>query len=203
MTATFYNTGLYGTSGTTSGSYYGTGLSTTNFWNTDYLDKKDNYNQAKEGIDVQGAARDAVMDTQIANFTNYLSSGREDEAMEAYNKLIEEMSQQTRYAGCSDAQLQSIAREIIEMELSEQAGENVDLETYIRENAANAAEQSTQKTLWCNDKVDSVTEEQLLNTICGLNEEEYVSPGRKVGNFLLNVVTLGGLTELFDWKKDH
>ena len=206
MTTGFYNTGLYGNSGSTTGYYYGTGASTATFWNTDYLEKKNEYNQTREGIEIENSARDGVMNTQISNFTNYMESGREDEAMEAYQALIEEMSNQTRYAGLSEAELQAIAREIIEIELSNAAGEDVDLVDYIREHAADATEQHKQRTLYCDDKVDSVTEEQLLNAICGMNEEEYVSGGAKVGHFLLNVVTLGGLTEAWDGlfgKKHH
>ncbi len=198
MTATFYNTGVVGLGSTASGAYYGTGLSTTNFWNTDYIDKKDNYRQHEESINIQNSARDSVLDTQISNLTSYIASGKEDKAMDAYNKLLEEMSQQTRYAGCTDAQLQAIARDIIEMELSEQAGEPVDLEQYIRDNTANASEQSRQKTLWCDDKVDSATEEDLLNAICGLDESKYISGGTHLVNGIINIFTLGGLTEGWD-----
>lgn len=198
MTTSFLNGSVYGVGSTSVGNYYTSEVSASSWFDTEYLDKKSQYQQQQEAIAIGESARDGVMDTQISNFTNYMESGREDEAMEAYQALIEEMKQQTRYAGLSEAELQSIAREIIEIELSNAAGQNVDLVDYIREHAADATEQHKQKTLYCDDKVDSVTEEQLLNAICGMNEEEYVSGGAKVGHFLLNVVTLGGLTEAWD-----
>lgn len=198
MTTSFLNGSVYGVGSTSVGNYYTSEVSASSWFDTEYLDKKSQYQQQQEAIAIGESARDGVMDTQISNFTNYMESGREDEAMEAYQALIEEMKQQTRYAGLSEAELQAIAREIIEIELSNAAGQNVDLVDYIREHAADATEQHKQKTLYCDDKVDSVTEEQLLNAICGMNEEEYVSGGAKVGHFLLNVVTLGGLTEAWD-----
>ncbi len=206
MTTSFLNGSVYGVGSTTVGNYYTSEVSASSWFDTEYLDKKSQYQQQQEAVAIGESARDAVMDTQISNFTSYMESGREDEAMEAYDALIEEMSKQTRYAGLSEAELQAIAREIIEIELSNAAGQDVDLVDYIRENAANATEQHKQKTLYCDDKVDSVTEEQLLNKICGMNEEEYVSGGAKVGHFLLNLVTGFGISEAFDGlfgKKHH
>lgn len=201
MTTAFYNTGLYGNSGTASGSYYGTGLSTTSFWDTDYLTKKDDYNQAKEGIQVGSAARDAVMDKQISNFRTYLEGGKEDKALAAYEALIEEMSMQQRYANLSESQIQAIAKEIIEAELSAEAGEPVSLEDYIKEHAVGVNGQGWQKVFLNNHKIDDANEATLLNRICGMDEEEEMTAGQKILQGITTVVLspVKALTELGDF----
>ena len=92
MTTSFLNGSVYGVGSTSVGNYYTSEVSASSWFDTEYLDKKSQYQQQQEAIAIGESARDGVMDTQISNFTNYMESGREDEAMVAYQALIEEMT---------------------------------------------------------------------------------------------------------------
>lgn len=174
-----FQNGSY-TSGTASASAFTTsgGISVNSLYNTEYLDSKYNYADTKEGYEMSYAGRDAVLDTQISNIITYLQNGQEDKAMAAYEKLINEMSTQTRYESIaeSEGQLQAVARQLIEAELGS------DLEEYIRENARDAAGVEAQKIRTLGN-CDSTSQEDLLLAMCDIEEE-------KGSNFLLDAVSV-------------
>lgn len=201
MTTSFLNGSVYGVGSTSVGNYYTSEVSASSWFDTEYLDKKSQYQQQQEAIAIGESARDAVMDTQISNFTTYLEDGKEDKALAAYHKLIEEMKQQTRYAGLSDGEIQAMAREIIEIELSNAAGQDVDLEDYIREHATGVAGQGWQKVFLNNNKIDDANEATLLNEICGMDEREEMTAGEKILQGAATVVLspIKALTELGDF----
>ena len=141
------------------------------------------------------------MDKQISNFRTYLEGGKEDKALAAYEALIEEMSMQQRYANLSESQIQAIAKEIIEAELSAEAGEPVSLEDYIKEHAVGVNGQGWQKVFLNNHKIDDANEATLLNRICGMDEEEEMTAGQKILQGITTVVLSPekALTELGDF----
>ena len=174
-----FQNGSY-TSGTASASTFTTsgGISVNSLYNTEYLDSKYDYADTKEGYEMSYAGRDAVLDTQISNIIAYLGDGQEDKAMAAYEKLIEEMSTQTRYESIaeSDGQLQAVARQLIEAELGS------DLEEYIRTNSRDAAGVQAQQIRTLGN-CDSTSQEDLLLAMCDIEEE-------KGSNILLDAVSV-------------
>jgi len=153
----------------------------SSFMNTDYLENKDNYNQARESYDIAYAGRDAALESKISKICSYLSNGQEDKAMAAYQELLVQMNEQSRYAQLTgesgdDTQLRAVARQLIENELGG------DLEEYIRENTRNASGVEAQKIrTWGN--CDSTSQEDLLLEMCDIEED-------KGHNVLLDVVSI-------------
>lgn len=156
-----------------NGSYLNNGFSTStttpigtnvysSFYNTDYLEKKYEYNDAREGYEIGYAGRDAVIDTKIANLCTYIEAGKEDKAMKAYQELLAELSGQDRYSQVSENndQLKAMARQMIEAQIGGS------LEDFIKANTAN----SFQRGFEINWEGDEYQEEDLLKEMCDLDE---------------------------------
>ncbi|MBQ9246522.1 hypothetical protein IJ182_09675 [bacterium] len=129
-------------------------------------------------IEVETTSRDAVLQDSINNFAYYLENGYEDKAMAAYQELIEQMKAQPEYTDRSDKELQAYAKRMIEQQLSEQKGEEVDLVKYIKDHAASQSELDWQQhcNLFNQGIIDKTTEEDLLNAVCGLDEDKNGMP---------------------------
>ncbi len=189
---------LNGTASTSSLSTSGS-VSISTFMNTDYLDSKYEYNQTKESYETKETAEDTALSSEIDNILYLLEAGYEDKAMDAYNELLTTMSEQTQYSTLSEKELQAAAQALLDTQVEEETdGEFTSIKDYIVEYAADANKNYMQKVWYCNDKVDSTTEEELLETICNIDTDNTVSAGTKVLGFLGNVITLGGITEAFD-----
>ncbi len=204
-TVTSFQNGSFtsGSSIANTGTTFG-GVDYSSFYNTDYLDRKYDYNKVKDSYETKDSAEDSSIETKISNILYLIESGYEDKAMEAYSALLETMGEQSQYSTLSEDELQAAAKSLLDAQVEEDTeGEYTNVSDYIVEYAADAGQNSTQKVLWKNSKVDETTEEDLLREICGIDTDDTVSAGRKIGNFLLNVVTLGFGTELFDFSKHH
>lgn len=170
MTVSFQNGSFLGGSASASSLTTSGGVTSAKLYNTEYLDKKYDYTDTKESYEIAYSGRDAAVETKISNIGSYLANGKEDKAMAAYEELLEEMGNQTRYAQLvgedgNDAQLRAIARQLIESEIGG------DLEEFIRENAKTQAGVDHQKILtWGN--CDSTSQEDLLAAMCDIDEEE-------------------------------
>ena len=158
---------LNGTASINTSSVLG-GSSVSSFYNEDFLNSKYEYQHTREGYEIQESAYDAAIDVNISNIISYIESGQEDKAMAAYNELLTQMSAQRRYSQISgdNAQLQAIAKNLIEMNL-----EDGSLEDLIRDNTRDAVAVQKQKC-YRGKNCDSTTQEELLKTMCGLEEEE-------------------------------
>lgn len=158
---------LNGTASMNTSSVFG-GSSVSSFYNEDFLNTKYEYQHTREGYEIQESAYDASLDMYISNIISYIESGQEDKAMAAYNELLTQMSSQSRYSQITgdSAQLQAIAKQLIEMNLEDET-----LEELIRDNTRDAVDVEKQKC-YRGKNCDSTTQEQLLKAMCGLDEEE-------------------------------
>ncbi len=165
MTVAFQNGSFLSGSSTASVLTQKGGVTASSLYNTDFLDNKYEYNDTKEGYEIAYSGRDAAITKNIDNLVTYLSSKKEDKAMLAYEELLNEMKNQTRYSQLvtedgDDTQLRAVARQIIENKLG------VDLPTYIKETTAS----NFQRGLEFNLDGDKYTEEDLLKEMCDLDE---------------------------------
>ncbi len=205
MSYSFGGYGLLNSGSGTAGVLAGRGINAADFYNEDALESRYDYQDSKEGHEIEYAGRDAAIETNIANVINYISSGREDEALEAYQDLLDEMMSQTRYAYLvgedgNDVQLRAVAKQLIESELED--GQK--LEDFINDNTVTASGRSWQKTFFNNSKIDEATSEDLLNLMCNQKEEKHVSAGQYVLEVICTPVKL--FTELGDFlfgPKNH
>ena len=171
MTVSSFQNGSFLGGSATAASLTTSGIVTaSSLYNTEYLDKKYDYNDTKESYEIAYSGRDAAIETKISNICSYLANGQEDKALAAYEELLNEMTSQTRYEQLidengEDTQLRSIARQLIETELGG------DLEDFIRENSRDAVGVEKQKLLW-GDNCDSTTQEDLLEAMCNIEEQE-------------------------------
>lgn len=199
---TFQNASFFsGTSSAVSMTQSGT-ITASKLYNTDYLDRKYDYNDTKESYEVAYTGRDSAIDTDISNIMYYLENGYEDKAMEAYETLLNEMTSQTRYAQLvsesgDDTQLRAVARTLIEQQIYEKTGTNTGLDEFIKDNAVSASGLSWQKTFLNNSKLDENTQEDLLNAMCNMNEEKHVTGGQYVLEAICTIVK--PFTELGDF----
>ncbi|MBE7705275.1 MAG: hypothetical protein E7Z90_05640 [Cyanobacteria bacterium SIG29] len=196
MTVSFQNGSFMGGSATAGTYTVNGGVTASSLYNSEFLDKKYDYTDTRESYEIAYSGRDAAIESKISNIGSYLANGKEDKAMDAYNELLAEMGNQTRYAQLvgedgDDTQLRAIARQLIEMEI----GGN--LEDFIRDNAKTQAGVEHQKILtWGN--CDSTSQEDLLAEMCDIKEEEghgniivgalagIASPFVALGNWLFN-----------------
>ena len=97
------------------------GIPISSFYNTEFLENKNEYMETRESYEIQHTALDSAIDSIVSNIISYIRNGQEDKAMEAYNKLLEQMSSQTRYSTIAqdETQLRSVARQLIESQLEE------------------------------------------------------------------------------------
>lgn len=196
MTVSFQNGSFLGGSASVSSLTTSGGVTASSLYNTEYLDNKYSYTDTKESYEIAYSGRDAAIETKISNVGSYLANGKGDKALAAYEELLSEMSNQTRYAQLvgedgDDTQLRAIARQLIESEIGG------DLEEFIRENSKTQAGVDHQKILtWGN--CDSTSQEDLLAAMCDVDEEEgsgniivgalaaVASPFVCLGNWLFN-----------------
>ena len=166
-----FNSGFTGSYGTYTTNGYGiNGYSYTGD-TTSILESRYNTLQTSQAYEIGTAGNDAVLASKIDNFTSYIENGQEDRALEAYQELLEQMKSQARYAQLitedgDDTQLRAIARQLIEGDTG------VDLEDLIRECTRDAKGVEYQQKMFGTDKVDSVTQEQLLEEVCDIKEYE-------------------------------
>ena len=177
------------TTGFLNGSYFtgstATGRSnTTSIYDTNYLDRKYNYQHTNECYENMDYAEDSVLDSKIRNILTFIENGKEDKAIEAYNKLIEEMGGQTRYAQLSQSEIKAMARQMIESQLED--GETLD--NFIRENTANSFERGFEIN-WDGDKYQ---EEDVLREICDLDETTTTDGLKKAGGTACKVLAGAG-----------
>lgn len=179
MTVSFSN-GTFQNGGLDTSIMNLSGVSTANYgalcssiWNTENLANRFNYTETQEAYNIQGTNQDDVLLNTGRAIGSYLQQGQEDNAMEAFNDLIETMKTQTRYTTIKDNELalQTEARKIIEQSLADENG-TPDLELIIRDCARDAKGVEYQQKIYGEDKVDSVTQEQLLKAMCNINEYE-------------------------------
>lgn len=197
--SSFVNSASTSTALTTSGN-----ISASSLYNTSNLDNRYEYEETKESYETKDLAQDEAINTEIENILYLIESGYEDKAMEAYNELITTISEQSQYSTLADSELQAVAKTLLNAQVEENTdGEYTNIKDYIVDYAADADENYMQKVWWKNSKVDSATEEDLLESICGIKTDDSVSTWTKVKGFFGNLITLGGLTELFDFSKHH
>ena len=187
----------FGTSAlTTSG-----GITAADLYDEEYLENKYSYKETQESYEIAYEGQDAVIETYISNILSYISNGEEDKAMEAYEELLDAMSDQTRYAQLisddgDDTQLRAIARELIEADLGS------DLEEYITDNTKNGAAVKAQKIRTAGN-CDSTSTEDLLNAMCNMDEEEGTNVFSIIGSIIVSPITatLGNLVRGFKKAK--
>lgn len=197
--SSFSNGSATTTSLTTSGR-----ISASSLYNTDNLENKYEYNETKESYETKDTAQDEAIATEISNILYQIEAGYEDEAMEAYSELIALLQDQSQYSTLSDSELQAVAKSLLSAQVEEDSeGEYTNIQDFIVDFAADADENYMQKVWFKNSKVDSTTEEDLLETICGVKTDDSVSTWTKIKGALGNLVSFGGLTELFDFSKHH
>lgn len=157
--------------GSTTGygtNYYNT---STNLFNTKSLAGLNEYNQTIKGYNISNQANDLAVETEIQNICSYIANGKEDNALDAYEELLNEMSTYSIYATLIDSEtgddtkLRSYLRSKFEDELGS------DLEDYIRDNTRNSVEVEKQKC-YRGEFCDSTTTEDLLKAICNVQEDE-------------------------------
>ena len=182
MTVSFQNGSFLSGSATASTNLQSGGVTAASLHNTDYLEKKYDYNDTKEGYEMTYVGRDAAIETQISNIISQLEKGHEDKALSAYNQLIAEMSSQGRYANLEGEQLTAVARQLIESELGSS------LEDYIIDNAANSFERGFE----INWEGDKATESDLLKTMCNIDSTSNLDGVKKAGGVLGKVAVTGG-----------
>ncbi|MGM9993134.1 MAG: hypothetical protein ACI37R_00190 [Candidatus Avigastranaerophilus sp.] len=195
-----FQNGSY-TSGTATASAFTTsgGISVSSLYNTEYLDSKYDYADTKEGYEISYAGRDAAIESKISNISSYLTNGKEDKALAAYEELLSEMEGQTRYGQLvgedgDDTQLRAVARQLIEAELG------ADLEDIIRENTKTQAGVEHQSVLtWGN--CDTTSQEDLLAAMCDIDEEE--GHGNPIVSFFAGIASpfVVGFNALFNGGK--
>ncbi len=169
--------------GTTSGK------SSLNYYSR-YLGQANEASIFRNTLINENSAKTGTLERQMRNFKAYMEDGQEDEALAAYQKLLTEMAKQEEFANLDEEGLKVRAEQLLEGYLSDKAGEDVELTKYITKYAANASEQSKQKTWFNNGKIDETTEEDLLKEICDIDKEKHVSGGRKFLNFIDNTLLL-------------
>ncbi len=197
--SSFSNSTSTSTALTTSGR-----ISASSLYNTDNLDSRYEYQETKESYETKDLAQDEAITEEIENILYLIEAGYEDKAMEAYNELIETIGGQSQYSTLSESELQSVAKSLLDSQVEEDTeGEYTSIKDYIVDYAADADENYMQKVWYKNSKVDSTTEEDLLESICGLQTDDTVSTWTKIKGFFGNLFTLGGVTELFDFSKHH
>ena len=164
-----FNSGFTGSYGTYSGGAYGLGINGYGYTGdtTSILESRYNTLQTSQAYEIGVAGNDAVLGSKIDNFTSYIENGQEDRAMEAYLELLEQMKQQTRYSRLitedgDDTQLRAVARQLIEGDTG------VDLEELIRECTRDAKGVEYQQRMFGASKVDSVSQEDLLEEVCDI-----------------------------------
>lgn len=165
-----FNTGFTGSYGTYTTSGYGLNGYTYSGDTTSILESRYNTLQQSQAYEIGTAGNDAVISSKIDNFTSYIENGQEDNALEAYNELLEQMKLQARYSQLitedgDDTQLRAVARQLIESD----AG--VDLEDLIRECTRDAKGVEAQK-MYRGEYCDSTTQEELLEQVCDIKEQE-------------------------------
>ena len=155
----------------------------------EYRKGRKEVNEFDEAYDEELKDRDSIVNQNIRAFVKHLKDGHEDEAFDAYNKLLEEMKLQSRYDDCkTDEGYRAKAQEKIEEYLTQQNdGEFVDLSDFIKQNAADKVDQHNQLcSTWDDSIVDKTTEEELLNIICGEHNEIRES-GYQFGDICRNI----------------
>ena len=164
-----FNSGFTGSYGTYGGSAYGMGINGYGYTGdtTSILESRYNTLQQSQAYDIGVAGNDAVIGSKIDNFTSYIEKGQEDRALEAYLELLDQMKQQTRYSQLitedgDDTQLRAVARQLIEGDTG------VDLEELIRECTRDAKGVEYQQRMFGAEKVDSVSQEDLLEEVCDI-----------------------------------
>lgn len=181
MTVSFQNGSFLNGSATSGTLTLNGGVTASSLYNTEYLEKKYDYSDTKESYEIAYSGRDAAIEAKIAKVSSYLSSGKEDKALEAYNELLEEMGKQTRYSQLAEdgdnTQLKAIARQLIESEIGG------DLEEFIVENADNSFERGLNIN-WNGDKTQ---EEDLLLEMCDIDNTNRLSGLAKVGGGVCRV----------------
>ena len=106
----------YGANGTTSSlNYY-----------SRYVQQSYETSLMEESISNEYNAKNGVIDKQLSLFAKYMEEGREDDAMAAYHKLIEEMKKQDVYQGIDDEGIKVLAEQKIIEYLSKGQDEEVD-----------------------------------------------------------------------------
>ena len=168
-----FNSGFGTSFGTYSGGAYGLGINSYGYTGdtTSILESRYNTLQTSQSYELGQMGEDSIITSKINNFVSYLENGQEDRALEAYQELLEQMKQQTKFQQLvsengDDAQLRAVNREFIESEIG------VDLEDLIREYSRDAKGVEYQQKMFGKDKVDSVSQEDLLAEICDLKETE-------------------------------
>ena len=150
-------------------------------------------------FNAEEAASQVDLQRQISVFAKYMESHEEDKALAAYEQIIDTMKNMPEYARLED--VAGMAEVAITKYLSQQAGKDVDLAEYIEDNSVSASGRSWQRTFFNNNKIDTTTTEELLNTICGYNEDNEVTFGQKALEFVVCTVGIPvkALTELGDF----
>ncbi|MCD7880014.1 MAG: hypothetical protein LUG16_08805 [Candidatus Gastranaerophilales bacterium] len=203
-TTTFQNASYFSGAATASTLTQAGGINYSDFYNTEGLENKYEYNNTKESYETKDTAQDEAIATGVTNLLYQLETGYEDKAMESYNNLISLLKEQTQYSTLSDSELQAVAKSLLNSQLQENTdGKYTNIQDYIVDYAADADENYMQKVLWKNSKVDSTTEGDLLKTICGIDTDETVSAWTKIKGFVANIFTLGCGSELLDFAKHH
>ncbi|MBQ3642514.1 hypothetical protein II906_11410 [bacterium] len=155
----------------------------------DAINQLHDYNQTKKGINIQDGTTTAYLQQSLDSIRSYIEDGHEDTALEAYQELMETMSENTLYASLSDADKQTYIRQVFQ----EQNGYS--LEDCINDNASDRAGTTYKKILfWGN--ADSTSKEDLLESMCNIKSEKtysnvivdvlaaVVSPFTAIGNAL-------------------
>lgn len=198
--SSFQNPSFFSGSATAS-SYtrYG-GVQVADLYNTDNLDNRYNYQNARESYELADTGRDAAISTYINNISSYLKSGQEDKAIAEYEALLAQMNTQDRYAQLvsedgNDTQLRAVARQIIEIQIGGS------LENYIRENSRDAIGVEKQK-LYRGEFCDSTTQEDLLEAMCNIKEDEgHLNGFQKVFHGFFGSIARGWNAIFGDGKK--
>lgn len=182
---------------TTNGMMYGTDTLTgttytnytSNLFNTESLEKLNDYEQTRSGIAISNQAIEATVANEVENILSYLYNGQEDYALQAYNSLLEQMASNSIYATLVDSEtgdntnLKAYVRQLFEQE----AG--TDLASYIKEYTKNAAAVERQQIKVGENLCDSTTQEDLLYEMCNLKENESQNNWfQKAGAHVANVI---------------
>ncbi len=183
MTVSFQNGSFLGGSATSGTLTLNGGITASSLYNTDALKNRYDYQETKEGYDISYTGRDAALNTKISNVCTYLKQGKEDRAIEAYQALLDEISSQERYAVIAEneSQLKAIAKELIQSNLED----GMALEDFIRANTANSFERGFEIN-WDGDKA---TEEDVLKTMCDLDETSRFEGLEKAGGKTCKALT--------------
>ncbi len=147
---------------------------------TKSLKSVNDYSQTKQGISTANAAMESAFESDVDSLVGYILDHREDDAMEKYEEMMEYWTNSENsilYSNLNEKEM----KELIRAKVEEQSENGESLEELIRENTMSGGSWLRKLHLKIFEK-DSVSKEDLLEEMCGINTHAN-SIFSSIGNF--------------------